>query len=243
VERLADLDELSLRCRDDRAKSYISEAIASYRAGAYRAAIVTTWVAVAFDVIEKLRELSLQGDARASPVYKTFEAYQDQIQRGDKTAISKALEFERLLLEKARDDLQLIDQQQFIDLERLREDRNRAAHPTFQKAEVPYYPNAELVRTHIRHAIGHLLSQPPVQGKAALDELHKLVTSQFFPFEREKVKQELDNSVFARPSASLINSFVDYLLTSSLDEKHALFRKMKVVSILQYTLDRHRASV
>lgn len=46
-----DLDELTLRCRDEKAREHISEAVASYRVGACRAAIVTTWIAVCFDVI------------------------------------------------------------------------------------------------------------------------------------------------------------------------------------------------
>jgi hypothetical protein len=39
--------------------------VASYRAGAFRAAIVATWIAVCFDVIEKIRELALSGDKEA----------------------------------------------------------------------------------------------------------------------------------------------------------------------------------
>ena len=56
---LADLDELVLRCRDDRAKAYMSEALAYYKAGANRAAIIATRIAVTFDIIDKRRELAL----------------------------------------------------------------------------------------------------------------------------------------------------------------------------------------
>jgi hypothetical protein len=45
-----------------RARSYLREAVDCYNAGLYRAAIVTTWVAVVFDLIEKIRELALSGD-------------------------------------------------------------------------------------------------------------------------------------------------------------------------------------
>ena len=37
---LEDLDELTLRCRDEKARLYIREAVASYRVGAFRASIV-----------------------------------------------------------------------------------------------------------------------------------------------------------------------------------------------------------
>ena len=49
--RLTDLDELALSVREIKAKSYITEAIDAYRGGAYRAAIVSTWIAVTFDII------------------------------------------------------------------------------------------------------------------------------------------------------------------------------------------------
>jgi hypothetical protein len=58
---LADLDELVLKCRDERAKSYIAEAVACYKVGAFRSSIVACWIAICFDVIDKLRELASPG--------------------------------------------------------------------------------------------------------------------------------------------------------------------------------------
>jgi hypothetical protein len=71
---LADLDELILRCHDERARSYIVEAVGCYRAGAYRSAIAATWVAVCYDIIDKLRDLSLAGDEGAESVIETLDA-------------------------------------------------------------------------------------------------------------------------------------------------------------------------
>jgi hypothetical protein len=63
--RLADLDELALAVRDNLSRSHIMEAVAAYRGGAYRAAIVATWIAVTYDIIAKIRELAGQDDANA----------------------------------------------------------------------------------------------------------------------------------------------------------------------------------
>lgn len=52
TESLSDIEALSLRCRSDQSKAYISEALKCYKGGAYRAAIVTTWIAIVFDLIE-----------------------------------------------------------------------------------------------------------------------------------------------------------------------------------------------
>src|SRR5215208_5936077 len=71
---LADLDELVLTVRDLNSREYISEAIAAYRSRAYRSAIMGTWVAVAYDIISKVRELSVQGDASGSSFIANLDA-------------------------------------------------------------------------------------------------------------------------------------------------------------------------
>jgi len=43
------------------ARAYIREAIACYKSGANRASVVSAWVAVTFDVIDKIYDLSLAG--------------------------------------------------------------------------------------------------------------------------------------------------------------------------------------
>jgi hypothetical protein len=68
-----DLDELIILCRDKSAKKFIQEAVACYRAGAYRSCIVSTWNAVVFDFVHKLRELDQMGNGEASGLLKTFE--------------------------------------------------------------------------------------------------------------------------------------------------------------------------
>lgn len=135
---LEDLDELTLRCRDERARAYIAEAVSSYRAGAFRSAIVATWIAVCFDVIEKLRELSLAGDKEAEKFVQDLEVIR---RSGD---IKQALTFERELLEIAKNKFELISPLEYIDLERLQADRNRCAHPSLTSDDKAYTPSAEL---------------------------------------------------------------------------------------------------
>ena len=60
-----DLDELVLKCRNKNAKALVTEAVTCYKAGAYRSAIVSSWNAVVYDFVAKLRELELTGDANA----------------------------------------------------------------------------------------------------------------------------------------------------------------------------------
>jgi hypothetical protein len=137
-ETLQDIETLALRCRSDQSRTYIAEAVICYRSGAYRATIVSVWTAVIFDLIDKIRELSLAGDGNAGAILQRYETYMRQMDRNDPQGVKNALEFERELLSTCRDKLEFFDQQQIVDLERLREDRHRCAHPSFQRIGEPY---------------------------------------------------------------------------------------------------------
>ena len=93
---LADLDELILLCRDEKARLYIEEAVSCYRSGAYRSAIVATWIAVCYDIIDKLRELALSGDKEAELQVKAIEETRAA------NNFARALQFERAILDLAR---------------------------------------------------------------------------------------------------------------------------------------------
>jgi hypothetical protein len=56
-DRIADLDELVLKCQGKGTAMHLREAVACYHAGAMRAAILATWIAVAFDFIDKISTL------------------------------------------------------------------------------------------------------------------------------------------------------------------------------------------
>ncbi len=90
-EGLSDLDELVIRCRSAAARTYITEAVACYKAAAYRAAIVATWIAASFDFLAKLRELEMTGDANAKKKLEEFESARSSAN------IKASLEFELTL--------------------------------------------------------------------------------------------------------------------------------------------------
>jgi len=178
---LAGFDELILSCRTEEARSQIGEAIRCYEGASYRAAIVMSYMAVCFDLIDKLKALDAAGDGAAKTLIGELKKYQQQLDSGNSQAIQNLLAFERNLLEKFRDDFEFFGSNEFDELARLREDRNRCAHPTFLKSEQPYIPSAELARMHIRNALVLVLSQEPRQGKAALEEIRRAILSQYFP--------------------------------------------------------------
>lgn len=221
---LADLDELLLACRDQRAKDYLFEAIASYKASAYRSAIVATWVAVCFDFIEKIHELALAGDKEAE---KLSIDINDARLRED---LSWTLKFEKTILESARDKFELISPLEYTDLRRLQDDRNRCAHPSLVSDGEPFIPSAELARLHIRSAVTHFLQHPPVQGKAAMDRLLTEVESNYFPTEVKKAVITFANGPLKRPRKSLVANFAVVLFKRIVDKDTDWQLRMRLTS-------------
>ncbi len=176
---LSNLDEMLQLVRNNHSKNYLNEAIASYRTGAYRASLITTWIAVCVDIIEKIRELSLAED----PAAQKIEQRLDNIDQNDPSSM---LAFEKDLLDIACDELQLISAIEKSHLERLKNDRNVCAHPTFSEDGNQFSPQAELSLSYIVQAANYLLVHPPVKGKVVIQRLFELINEPSFPVDEEK---------------------------------------------------------
>lgn len=242
-ETLIDIEVLTLRCRSEQSKTYISDAVLCYRSGAYRATIVSVWIAVIFDLVDKIRELSVAGEARAVVIWNKYEQYIQQIENGNDQGVKGALEFERELIGTCRREFQFFDQQQMVDLERLREDRHRCAHPSFQRVGEPYRPSAEQARLHLANAVSHVLSQPPVQGKAQLARLLSLVSSTYFPLDVGQAVTQLRASALGRANESLINGFVDMVIFDYFKQDSPMYWKDQAGAALEAALELYRPQV
>lgn len=240
TDSLADIDALALKCRAERSRDYISESIQCYRAGAYRSSIVNTWIAVVFDLVDKIRELALANDPIGIRINTQYETYVTQINQGNDQGVKLALEFERTILAICRKDLDFFDHQQMTDLERLREDRHQCAHPSFQRAGVPHRPSAELARLHLRNAVEHVLSQPPVQGRSAIAEIITTIASEYFPKDRFQAATVLRQTPLANPSDALIRGLIDALVFGYATAGGPVHEKLQVGAALSSLLDTHR---
>ncbi|MDQ0612232.1 hypothetical protein QFZ83_006403 [Variovorax sp. W1I1] len=239
-DSLVDIETLTLRCRAERAREYVQEAITCYRAGAYRSAIVNSWIAVVFDLIDKVRELALSGDANATAINTQYEAYLAQIEAGNDQGVKSALEFERMIVATCRDRLQFFNHQQIRDLDRLRDDRHQCAHPSFQRAGEPYRPSAEQARLHLRNAVEHVLSQPPVQGRSAIATLQADVASDYFPKDRARALILLRGSALLNANDALIRGFIDTIIFGYATPGSSVYGKMQIGTALDALLDLHR---
>jgi hypothetical protein len=236
-ERLADLDELVLRCRDERAKRYIAEAAACYRGGAFRSCIVATWIAVAYDVIDKLQELALTGDKQAEQEVERFERIRASAD------VASALKFERDLLEMATDKFELLSPVEHLDLSRLQEDRNRCAHPSMAAAGEVYSPPAELARLHLRNAVSYLLQRQPVQGKAAMERVMAEINSPYFPTDSTEAFKHFEHGPLVRPRDSLVRNLATVLLKTLLLEPVDWHAKARYLAALRALRQLHHQAV
>ena len=235
-EGLTDLEELILRCRDETAKTHVFEAVACYKAGAYRQCIVATWIAVVYDIIHKLVELNLMGDNQARSV---LEGLQNMQQSGD---LKQFLDFERGIIDVAR-DFEFVTPLESLDLARLRDDRNRCAHPSMTSLEDVYDPAAELARSHLRNAVFCLLQYPASQGKAALKRLEEDVSSVYFPETTDEAENYLRSGPLARPRESLVANFATMLVKRFIYEDSDVHAKKRIAAALNAVRKMHRSGV
>ncbi|PKK88467.1 MAG: hypothetical protein CVV64_18630 [Candidatus Wallbacteria bacterium HGW-Wallbacteria-1] len=202
IYHLSDLDEILENVRNENSRKYLSEAITSYRAGAYRAATITTWIAVCVDIIEKIRELSMSEDATANKLNSEL----NNINEND---IPGMLNFEKKCLDLAFSDLELISIIEKKHLERLRDDRNICAHPTFCQSGEQYSPSPEITRAYIVHAANYLLIQQPVKGKQIIETILNLVFENSFPENNEKAFIILSsNNYLGRAKEAVIRNLI-----------------------------------
>ncbi len=220
--QILDLETLALQCLTSMGRTHMNEAIAGYHRGLYRSAIVLTWVAIVFDLIEKIREISLAGEPKAQKMEQDFNNFLTQIDQGNSKGIANSLEFERNILEIFKTEFNYFDAVEYAELLRIREDRNKCAHPSFHRQREPYNPTPEIAKHHIRNAISFVLSRPPIFGKAALENFLVTVSSNYFPLEVEMAMPIIQNLGMHSPTPGFIRAALDGLLFGFIDPQSRL---------------------
>jgi hypothetical protein len=214
---LTDIDSLALAVRDPESKRLISEAISAYRGGALRSAIISTWIAVDYDIIAKAKELSAHGDAVAT------EFVQEMEQAIQNKNVRKLQAIESGLLSTANAKLQLFSQHENEDLDRLQRDRHLCAHPAFATEDALFQPTPELVRTHITHALKHLLINAPLQGKSAIKRFHADLLSPSFPVDGDSIGTFVRAKYLDRAKDEMVVNLIKSLLIAPFGSESAKY--------------------
>ncbi|GAT68786.1 hypothetical protein PS9374_04451 [Planomonospora sphaerica] len=145
----------------------MEEALRCYTAGAIRASIAQTWIAVVADLTEKIVRLADEDDGQA----KNFRTQLLTAQQAGLTpeGVSAMQGVERSIVDTAA-DLELIDTITARELERLRQDRHLCVHPSLRMMGETYQPLPESARAHMAIALDGLLIHPPAQGRKVIED-------------------------------------------------------------------------
>ena len=236
---LTSLDELALRCVNKTSQSQILETIKTHNSGAYRAAIISTYVTVCFDLIAKMKDLANLEDRKAGEKVNEFRNMQESYAQNNPDALRNFSKFEGNLLEIFKDDFELFGQNEFVEMDRLRSDRHRCAHPSFCNNDLPFEPSAELSRLHIFNALKLVLTVPEKQGKSALKNLREIVLGKYFPDIIPEAKVRLSGSALENARPILIESFIDELCYGYINTEDEYFLKKPVITTLKVLMESH----
>lgn len=205
------MEDLLNDVRDRQSRDQFADAVRAYGAGALRAAIISTWVAVALDLTAKIRELAEAGDAAAKAyVIKLDRA----VQAGNVPVLSA---FEHDLLATCRDTFALISDREARELGRLQDDRHVCAHPAYVAPEVVFAPTPELCRLHMRTAVDAVLTHPPAPGRTAIDRFIAEAQGAAWPPDRAAVAAHLDARYLQRGRASVRRGLAQVIVKGCID--------------------------
>lgn len=147
-------------------KEYFKEVSSSYFNGNNRAAIVTLYSVVIFDLLYKLEELvELFEDEKASGILKSIREAQNKNPTNS--------DWEKDIITKIKTSTKLLDEIDAHRIDKLRKDRHLCAHPIINKETNLYTPNKEEVAAHIRNMLESVLTKPAILSKKILPTLLK----------------------------------------------------------------------
>lgn len=180
MSHLTDMEELASSIKNENIRDYMEEALACYMAGAYRASVVLTFIALFDDITEKLETLGKVNK-------KAKDIYDAAVQKRSDQGV-----FETYLIDQLKSN-SLFSTLDAEFLEILRKLRNKAAHPS------GHHASAEEARFVYSEAVSRFLSKPILSTTQLADEiLASLSNANIFPSTginviAEVVKKDLEH--------------------------------------------------
>lgn len=223
---LSDLEKIQHDVVDVRSRGLVAEVVRCYEGGAYRAALVSLWVAVVADLTGKIRYLAESGDGEAGNVIDDLDkalANQrvDQVQR-----------YERDLLATAERRLQILLPRERVELQRLNEDRNLCAHPGFLDEADLFVPDAEVVRAHLVAANRSVFSQRPLAGKRLLATLKIEMGGESWPSDGDYFLDRFFRPARERVKTNMVKILIKHSVRPPDDSNRAARRALRAALLV-----------
>lgn len=202
--------DLESAIRNPFARPHFHEAVLAYQSGAYGAAIIEAWVAVALDLTEKIR-LSVEGGNNQAK--KFVDGLDDAISKQD---ILRLQRIETELLDQTK-ALGIVSNHECVMLDRLKKDRNCCAHPSFISEDEIFVPNEELARMHLSTAIDCCLALPSAPGKKVMEYYQECVDSFSWPAESSELAAFLRSRFFNRVRESTKRQLMELIIKQAIE--------------------------
>jgi hypothetical protein len=174
---MTDIDGLIAQVWSPESRALAEEAWDCYNAGAMRGSIAVTWAAVLADIIAKISHLADSGEGDAVHVIESVEDAQNHGLSAQGVRAMQQIEYS--LLDKAA-SLELIDEIDKRELDRIGQDRNLCVHQSLRPFGETYLPSAEVARAHLTTALRTLLARRPAQGRKLVEAYRDWLCSPAF---------------------------------------------------------------
>lgn len=206
---MRDISLLTQSVQDRSVRPLVDESINALNGGACRAAVVSLWVAVSVDLMNKVRTLAEGGDGTA----KSFvDEVDEAVQAND---VKRFLKCESGLVSFAEEDLELLERQEAVHLRRLYDDRNLCAHPSFNAESDLFSPTVEAVRAHLVAACDAVFNKSAVAGKRRVRLLIAELQGDSWP-KRARLHEYLSSRFFQGASSSTVSNMWKLLVKSAI---------------------------
>jgi hypothetical protein len=197
-QRLADLEELTLRIHNQVEKQFFDEAIQCYFIGALRASVILAWIVATDNLTSKL-ELLAKEDGEAKKRWGAIQAKREKDENFE----------EDLLNAFGPGALDIFDLRQLQQLQYVRRIRNWCAHAT------DYQPTPEEVRNCLRLLIDIALSVPTYRGYRYISQLSEQIKDRTFLPERDY--KPVVSDIISKIRPSLYKAVTEKLVELAID--------------------------
>ncbi|WP_277100654.1 hypothetical protein [Cutibacterium granulosum] len=223
---LSDLEQIQHNVVDDRSRALIAEVVRCYEGGAFRAALVSLWVAVVADLTGKIRYLAESDDNEAKNVIRDLD------KAIDNQNVQGIQQYERTILEKAEKQLGILLPRERVELERLNQDRNLCAHPGCLDEDELFVPDAELVRAHLVAASRCVFSQRPLAGKRLLATLDTEIKGESWPSAGDYFLDRFFHQARERVKINMAKILIKYSMRPPDDDNRVARRALRAMLLI-----------
>lgn len=164
------IDKSADRIKINETKENFKEVLSCYYNGNYRSAIVLLYSVVITDILFKLKNLEeTYGDVKAINILNSIKASQENNPTSS--------QWEEDLINKVREQTNLIDLSEKNFIDSLKKLRHLCAHPVLSQNYNLFNPNKETVKAHIRNMLECVLLKPSFFSRVIFDDFIQDIAS------------------------------------------------------------------